>query len=456
MKSRNVRVWSIKTNTSPKTKKKSYTVRWTVAGQEKSTTFATRALADNFRTDLKKAVNAGESFDIASGLPESMAPEVTGPTWLEFVQRYVLMKWPDAASKSRAGMIESLVLVTAALVADLPDQPDTRVLRMALRDLLDPGYQAEPEPEAADALRWLQDASLPLASLADAQVVRSAVDALSKLLDGSAAAPSTRRRKRAIFYNALEYAIELDLLQHNPIDRLRVRSRQKQIVEAVDRRVVANPSQVRSCLAGLDQVGRRDGSRGARLKAFFGCLYFAALRPGEALGLREQDCHLPANGWGRLTVEENRPEAGKRWTDSGEAHDQRGLKHRPKADTRPVPIPPELVQLLRWHLDTFGTAGDGRLFRSRNDKVVGSSSYSKIWQQARLVALSPAQAASMLAKRPYDLRHGGVSLWLNASVPATEVAARAGHSVDVLLKVYAKCIDGEEHVINERIDQALR
>lgn len=63
--------------------------------------------------------------------------------------------------------------------------------------------------------------------------------------------------------------------------------------------------------------------------------------------------------------------------------------------------------------------------------------------------------ASPLAGRPYDLRHAAVSLWLNAGVPATEVADRAGHSVDVLLRVYAKCIDGQEATVNRRIDEAL-
>jgi hypothetical protein len=40
-------------------------------------------------------------------------------------------------------------------------------------------------------------------------------------------------------------------------------------------------------------------------------------------------------------------------------------------------------------------------------------------------------------------------------MPAPEVAERAGHSVDVLLKVYAKCIDGQEASVNGRIDGAL-
>lgn len=40
------------------TKKKSYVVRWTVGGEETSKSFVSWALADNFRTDLKKAVKS--------------------------------------------------------------------------------------------------------------------------------------------------------------------------------------------------------------------------------------------------------------------------------------------------------------------------------------------------------------------------------------------------------------
>jgi hypothetical protein len=37
---------------------------------------------------------------------------------------------------------------------------------------------------------------------------------------------------------------------------------------------------------------------------------------------------------------------------------------------------------------------------------------------------------------------------VNAGVPATEVARRAGHGVAVLLKVYANCIDGQTDAAN--------
>lgn len=40
-------------------------------------------------------------------------------------------------------------------------------------------------------------------------------------------------------------------------------------------------------------------------------------------------------------------------------------------------------------------------------------------------------------------------------MPATEVARRAGHSVAVLLTVYAHCVDGQADTIIKRIADAL-
>ncbi|MGD0928494.1 MAG: hypothetical protein ACLPN6_04650 [Streptosporangiaceae bacterium] len=54
------------------------------------------------------------------------------------------------------------------------------------------------------------------------------------------------------------------------------------------------------------------------------------------------------------------------------------------------------------------------------------SGYGGIWQRARPLALTLAQQTSPLARRRSDLRHAGVSLWLNAGVPATEVTAVPG------------------------------
>jgi integrase len=157
-----------------------------------------------------------------------------------------------------------------------------------------------------------------------------------------------------------------------------------------------------------------------------------------------------------LLLSGNAPRVGSQWTDSGSAHDQRHLKHRARKTTRPVPIPPEIVNQIRTHIDRFGVSADGRLFRGARGSLLSESSYGRVWQLARKKALTAAQANSPLARRPYDLRHSGVTLGLNAGVPAPEVARRAGHGVAVLLRVYAGCIDGHEQLWNIRIDDALR
>jgi hypothetical protein len=40
-------------------------------------------------------------------------------------------------------------------------------------------------------------------------------------------------------------------------------------------------------------------------------------------------------------------------------------------------------------------------------------------------------------------------------VPPTKVAEWAGHSVEILLKIYAKCVDGEDARMRARIDDML-
>jgi hypothetical protein len=46
--------------------------------------------------------------------------------------------------------------------------------------------------------------------------------------------------------------------------------------------------------------------------------------------------------------------------------------------------------------------------------------------------------------RPYDLRHAAVSTWLNAGVPAAQVAEWAGHSTDVLLRAMSSASPGSK------------
>ncbi|WP_433188768.1 tyrosine-type recombinase/integrase [Actinoallomurus sp. CA-150999] len=449
MKSYDVKFWKTKKNASSKTP--SYVVRWIVAGKECSKTFRGSELAENFLSDLRQAARRGEWFDTDTGLPESMLKAKNARTWLEFAEAYVRIRWPHQAANSRASAVDALLVVTVALAAERKGRPDRDLLRRALRDhvLVPEDRRRELPAEVRTALRWLEAASLPLTDLEEPRHARAVLEALAVRLDGAAAATNTFRRRRAVFHHALEYAVELGELPGNPLDRVKWKPTKQN--DVVDRRVVVNPQQACELLAGVTYVGR---TRGPMLAAMFACMYFAALRPSEAIGLRRQDCILPERGWGQITVTKTRSYTTKRFTDSGESYDERGLKHRDGDEDRPVPIPPDLVAILRAHIAKFGTAPDGRLFFTGGGGAFGTE-YIRIWKQARPYGLTPDQVASPLAARPYDLRHAAVSLWLNAGVHAPEVAERAGHSVDVLLRVYAKCIDGQREIANQRIQKAL-
>ncbi|GAA4597956.1 tyrosine-type recombinase/integrase [Planotetraspora phitsanulokensis] len=449
-----VRFWDTRRNAS--SKKPSYEARWKVGGKAKSKTFRTKALADNFVSDLRQAAKLGEAFDVVTGLPLSMLAadnsKPSGPTFLEFVQSYLMSRWRSSAARTRETDAYAMLSLVPALVADLPSRPSDSEIRGVLRShaLLPEGRRADLTNRQAVTLRWLEKASLPMSDLREARLLRIALDAIAETFAGKEAGANTVRRKRAVFHHLLEQAVEQKLFVSNPLDEIKWTP--PKAVTAVDPRTVVNPAQARKLLDAVSMVGRK---RGPRLKALFACMYYAALRPEEASDLRLKNCTLPSAGWGLIILEKARPQSTKRWTNTGETHEPRSLKHRADKETREIPIPPSLVDVLRSHVEEYGTAEDGRLFRTSTGGTHSSSAHSYVWQEARKLALTPAQSASPLAARPYDLRHAAVSLWLNAGVSPTEVAKRAGHSVDVLLRVYAKCMDGQQDAINNKINDVL-
>jgi integrase len=184
-------------------------------------------------------------------------------------------------------------------------------------------------------------------------------------------------------------------------------------------------------------------------------MFYAMMRPAEVAGLLESGCTLPESGWGLLTFGDSSPAAGKDFTDDGAVHENRGLKGRPRKAVRKVPIPSELVTLLRAHLQQFGAAADGRLFRSVRGGTIQPSTYWQVWRKVRALSLTPEQFATPLMRRPYDLRHSGATWRLNCGIPAPEVAKWAGHSVEVLTRIYAKCVEGLDDVWINRMDESL-
>ncbi|MFC4030903.1 tyrosine-type recombinase/integrase [Streptomyces polygonati] len=454
MKTTDVRVFGIRHD--ERRKKPSFQVRWKVAGKEFLHTARTKGLAKAHQGKLRQAMRDGEEFDTATGLPPSMEEKATEVSWYEFALVYMALRWPHVSPNYREEINEGLTDATKSLLRDTPGRPSDEALQRALRDwafvLPAPGERDLP-PEVARVLRWVEKASRPLADLKEPVVVREVLDAFKLRQDGKAAAGATVRRKRKTFVAALNYAVDRGDFAENPAGA--VKWEKPKAATEVDPRVVANPAQAASLLTAVSYVGGYHRARGRRLVGLFAAMYYAGLRPAEAIGLSEDDCTLPGRGWGSATLHRTRPTAGKRWTDSGEVHDDRGLKNRAVEDTRVVPLPPRLVVILKEGIRTHGVAEDGRLFFNERRGVLDSSTYDRVWHEARVFALPSRLVRSPLAHRPYDLRHSTLSTWLNAGVDPTEVAERAGNSVEVLLARYAKCLYGRREIANQRIEALL-
>ncbi|WP_327680175.1 tyrosine-type recombinase/integrase [Streptomyces sp. NBC_00467] len=457
-----VKLWKV---TRTGRKSRPYRLRWVVAGRVHGDTFTTSALAESRRSELWQAMNRrGEAFEIESGLPESEVRAATEAAeavdfklplrWFEFCRKYVATRWRTSAAKTRESMADGLAAVALAMVQRGDGMPDDAILRLAFRWGIVPANAGQDPPaELKAAYEWLTTSDRPVLDVVDAEVFEEVQYRLSYRLDGTRAAGETYKRRRRALNTALEHAVDVGELPENPLQR----ARRKRIGsdDVVDRRVLVNAVQGRQLLTAVSYVGSWHRNRGRRLVAFYAVLYYAGLRPAEAVGLRSSDCHLPETGWGTLTLRETRPVSGKQWTDSGERHDRRGLKAREAAADRPVPIPPLLVMILRAHLSEFGTANEGRVFGNERGGLVGSSTYWRVWEQAREYALQPERVASPLAGRPYDLRHTCITRWLNAGVPIAEVARRVGNSPEVIHRRYHGCIDGHEEVANAKIAKSL-
>lgn len=453
-----VSVWNVVKHAS----RRRYGVRWKTEGREHSEWYATKALAESFRSDLQRAQRAGEAFEVQSGLPVSLARKRNARTLLEVATSYVDWLWASGAPpNTRKGVVTSMAAIVPLFVRQLDHTPDPAALQRLLSTrLLPPPRRGEPLTAAQTAAAsWLVRASRPVADLGDDIVASELLTALGKTVSGRSVTSLTWDKRRAVLHRTVEFARSSGWIDVNPLTGRRhvVRHSGPQIV---DPRVVVNPAQARQLLAAVTYVGGRrlqDRDRGRRLHAFFACIYYAGLRPGEVQLLREADCTLPASGWGDLVLTGSRSEVSAGYyAPRGKRHHERPLKRRAAEEVRPVPIPPALVEILRAHLAEFGTTRDGRLFSGvESGENVPGSVYSRVWEEARQIGLSPAQEASPLARRPYDLRHAALSSWLAAGVPPTEVAERAGNSVKVLLTVYAKCLDGQRSAYNDRITTLL-
>ena len=93
-----------------------------------------------------------------------------------------------------------------------------------------------------------------------------------------------------MFHNALGYAVERGLLPANPAGTVQWRA--PTAAAAISPQAVASPAQVEAILTQITRMR-------PELVAFFACLYYAALRPEEAIALTTASSPSPPTGAGR-------------------------------------------------------------------------------------------------------------------------------------------------------------
>jgi hypothetical protein len=226
-------------------RRRPFEVRWHAAGRARSRSFATRGLADSYRAELVRAARRGLEFGPGTGEPACWAGRpAAAVSWQQHAAAYAAMKWPQSSAHARAWVADALATITPALTAPGTGRPAVAALRAALyRWAYNPARSGTgPAPPIAAALAWARRNSLPLTALENPRVTRGALEALSLRLDGTRAAANTITRKRAVFYNALGYAVELGLLTANPLDRIRWNA--PRASSAADPRSAASPAQV--------------------------------------------------------------------------------------------------------------------------------------------------------------------------------------------------------------------
>ncbi len=272
-------------------------------------------------------------------------------------------------------------------------------------------------------------------------------------------------RNRAILANALEYAVERRLLSSNPVKAIKWKA--PKTTHEVDRRCVVNPAQARRLLDAVREQATQRPAAGRILRGHL-------LRGPPAGGSRQPpqgQHHPPAARMERRhgRMGGTRRQLGRAAVLLGRARGRRRMDRRrhPPRTTAPQ-VPPRRGMAPGTHPPAADPAAPrapgkvrhrprrSRLLRRPRRRAGVDHLPSRVGQGTPCRAdsrrnthprwPSASTTSGTLASRPGS----------TAGVPPAQVAEWAGHSVAVLLKVYAKCIDGQDQIAKRRIEDALR
>ena len=103
-----VQIYSVQNRRGAERRKLPYVVRWTIDGRHRSRSYRTKAEAERYRTELLKAVHAGDRFELDTGEPSSWSLPLADLGVHRWVRRWLAEQWPEWQPRTRASAVEAL------------------------------------------------------------------------------------------------------------------------------------------------------------------------------------------------------------------------------------------------------------------------------------------------------------------------------------------------------------
>ena len=423
-----ISIWSVQNRASRGTARP-WVARWSIDRRGRSRSFSHKREAEDFLARLRVAKLEGVRFSSDTGEPETWGQPAMGITAAGWVKRWFDEQSATMKPTTRTGHAEAAARILPHLVRQrAPEAPDR--IRSAIQDWL-AGRSEQP----AFLRRW----SIPLSDLTPERG-RVAFDAACRRTEGTKQASgsvgaNTVRRYRATMRQIMEAAVVAGLLDEQPIPGTPKGNRRvahKVVSEEVDVDLLPTVREAAACIERMRN--RRPVSNSYATIAYL--ILLAGLRPSEARGLLIEQVDLPEEGFGQIRVLRSVQDPG-RFTRAGEE-----VGPTKTGVIRTVPIPPQLVRLLRAHI---GARTAGLVAPSETGGTIHLSNLDRSWARAR----------TNTTWVPYSLRHTAATGWIRSGVSLTETARRLGHSTEVLIKVYAGLFRDDVERANERISTWL-
>ncbi|WP_335986497.1 tyrosine-type recombinase/integrase [Glycomyces sp. MUSA5-2] len=473
-----------KTRIVKRATRRPHNVRWRTGKGTKphSEYYATPGQAKGQVAMLEFWRGKGVEFDMETGLPlpvleerkakEQAQAELEARTArmsvYEHLEEFAQYKWGKRSGNYHTAISDYARDIMVALLPPRPDWITPKALNLALRNwAFNPSKNLDDADDLTiDILGWVEESSPPIDILSDLDVLSALLDEMTMKYEDRSytvrirASPKTFEKRKTLLLGALNYAVIKDRLDANPLHHPKLdweRPTGFRVVDELDEREVGDIEQAESMFAAVSYVW----PTGLRYVAAFACEYYSVMRPEEVANLRDYQCIFPPDeagpdAWGDLDLDGALTYVGKDWTDDGQAHEARPLKGRAIGQVRHGIMPPPLVRYLKWHIATFGVQPDGRLFATPSGGPIVPGTMWLLWTLARAYGLGPVEQKRKVLKSPYMLRKSGICLLLYLGVPPAEVAEIAGHTVEMLHRVYDKVIRKLQNKWRERVGRFFK